>query len=115
MRILEGGESPPLLVMPEATWVHDSITWSAAHPVFTVYLVTVGFIVWLSPKFASRALRSWKLPPGPRGFPLIGDIGHLSDSKWLASPQRRDDYGASILTMFIREAYSCTGQVKLCI
>ncbi|KAF8273305.1 cytochrome P450 [Lactarius quietus] len=52
-----------------------------------------GFILWLIAKLTQRAFHNSKLPPGPRGFPLIGDVQHMSDSKWLASPQRRDDYG----------------------
>ncbi|KAH9031547.1 hypothetical protein EDB84DRAFT_1271008, partial [Lactarius hengduanensis] len=33
------------------------------------------------------------LLPGPKGLPFIGDVKHASDQAWLASPQRKDDYG----------------------
>jgi hypothetical protein len=38
-----------------------------------------------------RALR--KLPPGPKGLPILGDVLHIADQDWLASPQRMDEYG----------------------
>ena len=66
-----------------------------------------GLILLLIAKLARRAFRNSKLPPGPRGLPLIGDVRHISDDIWLASLQRREEYGISVLTMFL-EAYSCT-------
>ncbi|KAH9059147.1 cytochrome P450 [Lactarius vividus] len=51
----------------------------------------VGLVLWLTARLAQRAFRN--LPPGPKGLPLIGDVRHASDQAWLASPQRKDDYG----------------------
>jgi hypothetical protein len=51
----------------------------------------VGFILWLITRLVQRALR--KLPPGPKGLPILGDVLHIADQDWLASPQRRDEYG----------------------
>ncbi|KAI9438802.1 cytochrome P450 [Lactarius indigo] len=51
----------------------------------------VGLVSWLIYRLVQRAFRN--LPPGPKGLPFIGDIQHASDQDWLASPQRRDDYG----------------------
>ena len=51
----------------------------------------LGFILWLITKLAQRAFRH--LPPGPKGLPLVGDLLHITDQDWLASPQRKDEYG----------------------
>ena len=51
----------------------------------------LGFILWFITKYAQRAFR--RLPPGPKGLPLVGDLLHIADQDWLASPQRKDEYG----------------------
>ncbi len=51
----------------------------------------IGFILWLITRLAQRAFRN--LPPGPKGLPIVGDVFHIADQDWLASPQRRDEYG----------------------
>ncbi|KAF8258900.1 cytochrome P450 [Lactarius quietus] len=51
----------------------------------------VGFGLWLITRLAQRALRN--LPPGPKGLPIVGDVFRIADQDWLASPQRRDEYG----------------------
>ncbi|KAI0306216.1 cytochrome P450 [Multifurca ochricompacta] len=45
------------------------------------------FITYLS----KRSYRN--LPPGPKGLPFIGDIRHAADQIWLASPERKNEYG----------------------
>jgi hypothetical protein len=62
------------------------------HPLVATPLV--GFVLWLIARLAQRAFRS--LPPGPKGLPLIGDVPHAADHGWLASPQRKDDYGDTL-------------------
>ena len=74
------------------------------HPAFTlmstsigvdrIHLATaplVGFVLWLIVRLIQRAFRN--LPPGPKGLPIIGDVFHIADQDWLASPQRKDEYG----------------------
>ena len=53
----------------------------------------IGFILWLVTRLAPRQRALRKLPPGPKGLPILGDILHIADQDWLASPQRRDEYG----------------------
>ncbi|KAF8258901.1 cytochrome P450 [Lactarius quietus] len=51
----------------------------------------VAFILWLIARLSQRTFRS--LPPGPKGLPIVGDVLHIIDHDWLASPQRKDEYG----------------------
>ena len=53
--------------------------------------IFLGFILWLTTKLAQRAFS--RLPPGPKGLPLVGDVLHIADQDWLASPLRKDEYG----------------------
>jgi hypothetical protein len=59
-----------------------------------------GFILWLVARLAQKALRN--LPPGPKGLPIIGDILHVADNDWLASPRRKDDYGGMMYVSALR-------------
>ena len=75
------------------TWMYGDISGQTTHILFAASLGS--FILWLIFILARQAFRSSKLSPGPGGLPLIGDLRHLSDIKWLASPQRRDEHGGA--------------------
>ena len=71
------------------TWIFSSGHDPTTHLLTTFFLV--AGTLWLIARFARHSTRS--LPPGPRGLPLLGDVLHIADQEWLASPQRKDEYG----------------------
>jgi hypothetical protein len=62
--------------------IGDYVTHAAA--------LLLGFVLWLIARLAQRAFRN--LPPGPKGLPVVGDVLHIADLDWLASPQLRDEF-----------------------
>ena len=70
----------------------------------------IGFIIWLITRLAQRAFRN--LPPGPRGLPILGDVLHIGDQDWLASPQHRDEYGDITHSKYLHKPCSCSFQAR---
>ena len=81
-----------VIQLPEivgSTWILYGGKDPTTHLLAT-FLLVAGTL-WLIARLTQGSIRN--LPPGPRGLPLIGDVLHFTDQEWLASPQRRDDYG----------------------
>ena len=72
------------------TWILGGNNVPRTHVLLAAFLLVAGTL-WLMARLTQSSIRS--LPPGPKGLPFIGDILHIADQQWLASPQRRDDYG----------------------
>ena len=72
------------------TWILGGNNAPKTHLLLAAFLLVAGTL-WLMARLTQISIRS--LPPGPKGLPFIGDVLHIADQQWLASPQRRDDYG----------------------
>ena len=89
--------------MAGLTWILSGGNDPTAH-LLTTFLIVAGTL-WLIARLARTSPH--RLPPGPRGLPLIGDVLHIADQEWLASPQRKDEYGdAPCFYSFIKHAHS---------
>src|SRR6266851_3915121 len=60
------------------------------HPIFPIGLI-LGLIVICATVYFSSPYR--KLPPGPRGYPIIGNILELRSGQWLKFAEWRKKYG----------------------
>jgi hypothetical protein len=72
-------------------------TVSAIHDRTTGFgFKTVGLAVILAIVFAARSFTSkakGKLPPGPSGLPILGNLLQLSDRSWLTFTEWKKTYG----------------------
>ena len=76
---------------PGIAGFHGIFGGSSDPNTFFLAFLLLASTLWVIARLTQSSTRT--LPPGPRGLPFIGDVLHIADQEWLASPQRRDDYG----------------------
>ena len=64
-------------------------------------ILTVGALFGLIVLYVARYLTSpyRKLPPGPRGYPIIGNMFELGGGKWLRFTELQKKYGQFVVSI----------------
>jgi hypothetical protein len=65
------------------------------HGIFPIGLI-LGLIMIFAAHYLSSPYR--KLPPGPRGYPVIGNLLDLRSEQWLKFAEWRNKYGQFVLS-----------------
>jgi hypothetical protein len=67
----------------------------------------VGLIIFCTARYFASPYR--KLPPGPRGYPIIGNLLELKPAQWLKYSEWQKKYGQSLVSAVSVHALKPTG------
>ena len=105
--ILSGPTTPLNCTTTRSIYCHLFASFSA------LFTPNVGLVTTLVIILAAQYVRSpWRrVPPGPKGFPILGNAFQLSNKRWMFQKECKRDFGMSIYH-FVNTAALYVYQIK---
>jgi hypothetical protein len=73
------------------------LQFAQEHAIFSIGAI-LGLVLLYTVRYLVSPYR--KLPPGPRGYPIIGNLLELREAQWLKFTDLRKKYGLSVVSIF---------------